>query len=349
MSSTSRRIRVKLSDDRGAGFEFALSRAQVYGLGLSTVVLVLGVVVIGSTFITPEESRLVDLRRIDPVRTAVPTDELDRIRQYENELRERAQSIDAIIQDAKSREAAPAKGVGANGKKKRFSLGLGGGRESRSPVITYRGNSREKSSRQKGRDSAWQKMKGEISRLRDYTRVKTVKLDPEQDLVRYLDHQAETLRSFPFGLPVHDATISSAFGARVSPFSGRWQFHQGLDLAQDKYSPVYATADGTVVVSDYASGYGLAVMIDHGGQYETLYGHLAKSVVKEGDKVCRGMQIGMVGSTGNSTGPHVHYEVRFAGESHDPLKFMAAGDHLALVAKNDEAARINSEDAVVPF
>jgi murein DD-endopeptidase MepM/ murein hydrolase activator NlpD len=125
----------------------------------------------------------------------------------------------------------------------------------------------------------------------------------------------------PGGWPVH-GWISSPFGMRKSPFTGRQMFHEGIDIAAAAGTPVFASAKGTVISAGYAAGYGNLVVIDHGNGYQTAYGHNSKLFVKAGQKVKKGQKISSVGSTGRSTGPHLHYEVRFHGKPINPRKFL---------------------------
>ncbi|MGQ0732993.1 MAG: M23 family metallopeptidase, partial [Acidobacteriota bacterium] len=118
--------------------------------------------------------------------------------------------------------------------------------------------------------------------------------------------------------PAH-GWLSSRVGNRQDPIDGGKDFHQGLDISADRGSPVYATADGTVKQAAREGGYGNLVIVDHGYGLETRYGHLAKYLVKAGDVVARGDVIGQVGSTGRSTGAHLHYEVRVNGRLLNPL------------------------------
>ncbi|WP_338243546.1 M23 family metallopeptidase [Aurantiacibacter hainanensis] len=124
--------------------------------------------------------------------------------------------------------------------------------------------------------------------------------------------------SLPVGLPVSGARLSSRYGYRVHPLTGRGSSHQGLDLAVATGTPVSATSGGRVVVAGWSGGYGLLVTIDHGGGVETRYGHLSAVSVRPGDIIEDGQMIGRSGSTGRSTGPHVHYEIRVDGYSVDP-------------------------------
>jgi murein DD-endopeptidase MepM/ murein hydrolase activator NlpD len=113
-------------------------------------------------------------------------------------------------------------------------------------------------------------------------------------------------------------TITSPFGWRSNPFGGSPEFHQGLDIAAPSGTTVTAAAGGTVIMAQWYGGYGNYILIDHGGGYSTGYGHLSAIYVSNGQSVQRGQAIGAVGSTGQSTGPHLHFEVRIAGKPVDP-------------------------------
>ena len=139
--------------------------------------------------------------------------------------------------------------------------------------------------------------------------------------LKIFDKQIDLLSSFPIGTPV-DGSISSDFGYRRSPFNGFSQIHTGIDIAVDRKTVVVATGDGKVETSGFLGGYGLAIVIAHDDGIETLYGHLDETSVAEGDRVCRGQAIGYLGSTGMSTGPHVHYEVRVDGVARNPQSFI---------------------------
>ncbi|HZV76578.1 MAG TPA: peptidoglycan DD-metalloendopeptidase family protein [Candidatus Babeliales bacterium] len=120
-----------------------------------------------------------------------------------------------------------------------------------------------------------------------------------------------------FSWPV-TGTITSPFGWRTNPFGGGPEFHQGLDIAAPLGTTVTAAAGGTVIMAQWYGGYGNYILIDHGGGYSTGYGHLSAMYVSAGQQVQRGQAIGAVGSTGQSTGPHLHFEIRIAGKPVDP-------------------------------
>ncbi|MBO4621370.1 MAG: M23 family metallopeptidase [Paludibacteraceae bacterium] len=115
--------------------------------------------------------------------------------------------------------------------------------------------------------------------------------------------------------------IASGYGWRVDPVYNTRRFHEGMDFTAPTGTDVYATGNGTVTFSGWRQGFGNVVIIDHGFNYETYYAHLSKSLVREGQRVIRGDIIALVGNTGKSTGPHLHYEVHFKGAPVDPRNF----------------------------
>src|SRR5207237_1320880 len=119
--------------------------------------------------------------------------------------------------------------------------------------------------------------------------------------------------------PAH-GWLTGTFGGRSDPFTGEPGFHQGLDISTDKGQPVFATADGTVESASYTGDYGNFLVLRHGFGLMTRYGHLSGFAVKPGTSVKRGQMIGYVGSTGRSTGAHLHYEVLANGQLINPLK-----------------------------
>jgi murein DD-endopeptidase MepM/ murein hydrolase activator NlpD len=128
---------------------------------------------------------------------------------------------------------------------------------------------------------------------------------------------------------IGNVEFSSGFGVRSDPFLGRPAMHTGLDFRASTGDPVRATANGKVVNAGWAGGYGRMVEIDHGNGLSTRYGHLSEIGVKVGEQIKIGQVIGAVGSTGRSTGPHLHYETRIDGDAVDPQKFLRAGVRLS--------------------
>jgi len=130
-------------------------------------------------------------------------------------------------------------------------------------------------------------------------------------------------RVMPSGKPIADGWLSSKYGKRNDPFTGKQDFHKGLDFAGKKGSEVITVGDGVVSWSGKRSGYGNLIEINHGNGYTTRYGHNQKHLVQVGDKVKKGQQIALMGSTGRSTGPHVHFEVLQNGKTVNPSKYIA--------------------------
>lgn len=128
--------------------------------------------------------------------------------------------------------------------------------------------------------------------------------------------------AIPQGRPVEGGFLSSAYGYRIDPFSGKKTFHSGIDFAAKEGSSVIAVADGLVSYTGKRSGYGQIIELDHGNGYVTRYGHNKKILVQTGDKIIKGVTIALVGSTGRSTGPHVHFEVLREGKKINPIKFV---------------------------
>ena len=132
--------------------------------------------------------------------------------------------------------------------------------------------------------------------------------------------------SVPSRMPLEGASLTSGFGMRTHPVLGGRRQHAGVDLAAPTGTPVYATADGVVSRADWFSSYGLYISLEHGGSMQTRYGHLSRLAVAAGDTVKKGDLIGYVGSTGRSTGPHLHYEVRVEGLAVNPIPYMVESE-----------------------
>jgi murein DD-endopeptidase MepM/ murein hydrolase activator NlpD len=130
----------------------------------------------------------------------------------------------------------------------------------------------------------------------------------------------------PTAEPVPGSHIGSAFGFRIDPINGGSALHTGLDFQADSGTPILAAAGGVVVTQEYHAGYGNMVEIDHGNDLVTRYAHASATFVKKGDLIKRGQKIAAVGTTGRSTGPHLHFEVLVQGVPQDPQKFLSAGE-----------------------
>jgi murein DD-endopeptidase MepM/ murein hydrolase activator NlpD len=132
--------------------------------------------------------------------------------------------------------------------------------------------------------------------------------------------------SIPSRMPVEGVRLSSDYGMRNHPVTGGRRAHKGVDLAGPVGTPILATADGLVARADWFSSYGLYVQLEHGGNLQTRYGHMSRLNVAAGQRVRKGEVIGSVGSTGRSTGPHLHYEVRISGQAVNPIPYMQAAE-----------------------
>ena len=146
-----------------------------------------------------------------------------------------------------------------------------------------------------------------------------------ESLLKSLEDQQNLLASTPAIRPIsrgEKSWVTSSFGFRVSPFTGQREFHQGFDISTRKGTPILATADGVVTFAGKKGLLGNTIIVDHGHGMVTRYGHCSKFLKKRGEKVKRWEPIALVGSTGRSTGPHVHYEVRLNGIPVNPYKYI---------------------------
>lgn len=144
------------------------------------------------------------------------------------------------------------------------------------------------------------------------------------EIVELCKQNDERLQCIPAIQPVSNKDLkrtASGYGIRIDPIYKTHKFHHGMDFSADTGAPVYATGNGTIVKSGWESGYGLTIEIDHGFGYRTRYAHLSKAQARRGQKVKRGEVIGLVGSTGKSTGPHLHYEVVNKGRKVNPINY----------------------------
>jgi len=130
------------------------------------------------------------------------------------------------------------------------------------------------------------------------------------------------LDSLPLGHPLDSIKINEGFGIRRNPITNRWNWHRGLDLKGTYSDTIYATGSGRVIKANRHGGYGRCIIIKHKGGYKSLYGHMNKLFVKWNDEIKDGQPIGTVGSTGFSTGPHLHYEISRYGKRTDPLIYI---------------------------
>jgi len=156
---------------------------------------------------------------------------------------------------------------------------------------------------------------------------KVKELDDALDL---LDRMKSQARSLPIANPSPGHSISSTFGVRPDPLLGTPAMHSGLDFRASVGSPAHVTADGTVIKAGWNGGYGRMVEVEHADGFTTRYAHLSKILVSEGQKLSAGDIVGNVGSSGRSTGPHLHYEVRRNGDALNPARFIKVGKKISL-------------------
>ncbi|GGL14259.1 peptidoglycan DD-metalloendopeptidase family protein [Caulobacter rhizosphaerae] len=163
-------------------------------------------------------------------------------------------------------------------------------------------------------------------------------LDVDEDFAGRIQHAATDMsdmrqlsaasQQLPFYRPTNNPALSSSYGVRFDPFTHRPAFHSGLDFPGAFYTPIMATAPGVVSYVGVRSGYGNVVEIDHGAGFKTRYAHLQAASVRVGERVAIGQRIAAMGSTGRSTGPHLHYEVWVNGRAQNPNRFLKAGEYV---------------------
>lgn len=145
---------------------------------------------------------------------------------------------------------------------------------------------------------------------------------PSVALLNRVDRHLAILSTLPLGIPTTSGSITSTFGNRIDPLNWRRAFHSGIDFkGEGSGGKIFATADGLVKEADWNGSFGRYVEIDHGNGYTTAYAHLSQFTVQAGNRVQRGQLIGYIGSSGRSTGPHLHYELRYQGLPIDPAKY----------------------------
>jgi murein DD-endopeptidase MepM/ murein hydrolase activator NlpD len=153
--------------------------------------------------------------------------------------------------------------------------------------------------------------------------------------------------TIPSRVPLDGVRLTSDFGMRNHPVLGGYRMHKGIDLSSPVGTPVYATADGVIGRADWFSSYGLYIQIEHGAALQTRYGHLSRLNVAEGQLVHKGDLIGFVGTTGRSTGPHLHYEVRVEGVAVNPVPYLQGEGNpqsaLASISRTDTIATDDGE------
>ena len=164
------------------------------------------------------------------------------------------------------------------------------------------------------------------------------------DSWKKLDRLQDGVIAIPSDKPVRsNVEFTSGFGVRSDPFRGAAAMHPGIDLSGAHGSPIYATAEGTVLRAGWNSGgYGNLVEVDHGRGITTRYAHMSSILVSPGQRITRGQQLGRMGSTGRSTGTHLHYEVRIDGRAVNPIPFMKSTDYVLAMQRRANAASMES-------
>ena len=155
-----------------------------------------------------------------------------------------------------------------------------------------------------------------------------------------MDQLDQSTISVPSLRPVRDVSFTSGYGVRSDPFRGSAAMHAGIDLAGPIGTPIYATADAIVGRAQWANGYGNLVELEHGKGIQTRYGHLSKILVQPGQRIRRGDLIARMGSTGRSTGSHLHYEVRLDGRAVNPVPFLQSSDYLVAVQRRVQGQQL---------
>jgi murein DD-endopeptidase MepM/ murein hydrolase activator NlpD len=158
--------------------------------------------------------------------------------------------------------------------------------------------------------------------IRELTKAVEMRDDSLSSIEASILQQSVLKDMLPNRSPINAAYNSSSYGWRIDPFNGNKAFHEGLDFTANTGTPNRAAADGIVSEATHTHDYGNLVKIQHGSGLETLYAHASKLLVKAGERVVKGQVVAEVGSTGRSTGPHLHYEIRLNGESLDPRKYL---------------------------
>jgi len=169
-----------------------------------------------------------------------------------------------------------------------------------------------------------------LSQFNEKVAMVSRQMESRSDMLGLLEaqlfEQAVRKKAMPTMMPVASPYNASSFGYRIDPFTGQQAMHEGIDFITDVGTPVVAAAGGVVQFAGFHPQYGNMIDIDHGNDLVTRYAHLSKIFVKEGDLLQRGRRIAESGNTGRSTGPHLHFEVRFRGTAQNPMRFLAAGN-----------------------
>ena len=176
-----------------------------------------------------------------------------------------------------------------------------------------------------------------LTQFNDKVAMLSRQMESRTDMLGLLEaqmfEQAVKKKAMPTMMPVAAPFNASGFGYRIDPFTGQQAMHEGIDFITDSGTPVVAAAGGVVQFAGFHPQYGNMIDIDHGNDLVTRYAHLSKVLAKEGDVLQRGRRIADSGNTGRSTGPHLHFEVRFRGVAQNPSRFLLAGNPQVPLAK----------------
>ena len=253
---------------------------------------------------------------------------------FEKEARERLDSIAGIIKSStplalnfkKGGEVKVVAEAGPNASDKRLASKVSKGGVGGSEVECARGLSTDECIRAAEEASVRAQLSFDPKLLK-----RTAFTSTQGDLLGVLDEYVKLLTALPLSSP-SNGEKTSGFGVRISPFHLGMRVHEGVDYSAPIGTPIYVTADGVIDTVNLNDTYGLHIDVRHGDKILTRYAHLSHASVRVGQKVTRGQIIGNVGSTGRSTGPHLHYEVRVDGIPKNPEAFNSLGEKLAKVA-----------------
>jgi murein DD-endopeptidase MepM/ murein hydrolase activator NlpD len=182
-----------------------------------------------------------------------------------------------------------------------------------------------------------------VRKLDVMTRELYVQSNSYDELVQLIKTKEEQIKHIPSSWPLKDKNINkinSGFGVRLHPVFRVPRMHTGIDIRGESGTPIFATGDGVVESSQYSGGYGNCVTIDHGFGYKSRYGHCKELLVRAGQKVTRGQKIATIGTTGTTTGPHLHYEILVKNQPDNPAKYF----FMDLTPKEYEQALYISEN-----
>lgn len=287
--------------------QIRIPHALVYGIAFLLILLIFGIPT-GSYLLVKYYQHMKQVSVGLPTIRKHTTDQKFLLEQYERDISELRQVVSRLKRDnAKLMNMA---GVEHIPEAPVLFTGMGGGEEHEIAGILEK-------FRQESEDAMMEKIES-LSKLKAYA------FDQEEvshRLMEFFEDQKTLLAATPSIWPTK-GWQTSGFGMRTSPFTGKKAMHSGIDIANKTGTPVVAPADGIISFSGTKGGFGKVLVIDHGYGYSTFYGHCSELKKKVGEKVKRGDLIALVGNTGSSTGPHLHYEVRVNGVATNPTKYI---------------------------